>query len=380
MLSYFRQNKQFLYSVAALVGTMVGVGVFGLPLAFVKAGFWTGFIFLIIIALLTLLVDLMYGEIVLRTKSQHQVVGYAQLYLGDSFKKLVFFSVAFSSYAALLAYVIISGEFLTNVFAFWKLAPDAYSYIFWGFLSILIYFSVKRISGIEFLLAALFIFVVISIFFVGYGDIKFSNYELFNSFYWFLPYGILLFAFAGLAAIPIQKEILAGQENLLKKSIAWAVLIVGLLYLLFTFTVVGISGDITSPDAIKGLYEFLGNKIVFPGSLFGVLAVGMSYLMLGSALREIFQYDYGINKFLSWFLVVSPPLIMFIGGIRTFLDVIGLAGAVALGLEMAVLALVYIKAKKYGDRTPEYSLKIPSFMAIFLVILFIAGLIYTLIN
>src|SRR3989344_6006396 len=180
-------TKPFLYSVAALVGTMVGVGIFGLPLVFYKAGFLISLGFLVIVALLTLLVDLMYGEVVLRTKSQHQVVGYAQLYLGPFFKKLIFFSVAFSSFAALLAYVIISGEFLTNVFSFWPLTPDMYSYIFYAIFSVLVYFGIKRVSWVEFLLTSLFIVVVVAIFSIGYGDIKLSNYGTFNSIYWFLP-------------------------------------------------------------------------------------------------------------------------------------------------------------------------------------------------
>lgn len=374
------KNRQFLYSVAVLVGTMVGVGIFGLPLVFSKSGFWVAFVFLVVIALLTLMVDLMYGEIILRTKSRHQVVGYTQLYLGSLFKRVIFFSVAFSSYAALLAYIIISGEFLSNVLWFWKLTPDIFSYIFFGLFSVFVYFGIKRISWLEFLLVLLFLFVIIAVFFVGYNDINLDNYKTFNSVYWFLPYGVLLFAFAGLAGIPMQREILIGQEHLLKKSIYWAVLIVSLLYLLFVFIVVGVSGDATSPDAIKGLYEFLGDRIVFLGSFFGVLAVGMSYLMLGSALKEVFQYDYNLNKFFSWLLVVSPPLVLFIGGIRTFIDVIGFAGAVALGLEMTTLVLIYIKAKKKGDRAPEYSLKISKLALCFLTIIFIAGLVYALIT
>src|SRR3989344_5422713 len=295
------RNRPFLYATAALVGTMVGVGIFGL-------------------------------------------------------------SIAFTSYAALLVYIIISGEFLSNVFIIWPVSTDYFSYIFYIFFSTLIIFGIKRISWIELTLTFLFIGVILLVFWAGYSQINFENYKTFTQEYWFLPYGVVLFALAGLSGIPIQREILRGNEKLLKKSIFLGVAIVSLLYLLFAFTVVGISGDITSPDAINGLYEFLGDKIIFLGSLFGALAVGTSYLMLGTAMKEIFEYDYRLNKFVSWILVVVPPMVLFLGGIRTFIDIIGLAGAVALALEMAVLVLIYIKAKHKGDRTPEYSLKIPKFI------------------
>ncbi|OGN10213.1 MAG: hypothetical protein A3J46_05925 [Candidatus Yanofskybacteria bacterium RIFCSPHIGHO2_02_FULL_41_11] len=374
------KNKQFLYSVAVLVGTMVGVGIFGIPFAFAKAGFWVGTSFLVAIAIITLLVDLLYGEIILRTDSQHQLTGYTELYLGPTFKKIIFFSIAFSSYAALLAYIIISGEFLSNVFLFWQLNPDTYSYLFFIFFSTLVLIGIKRVSWLELVLTLLFIGVIVIVFFAGFGQVNSENYRTPNFYYWFLPYGVLLFAFAGLSGVPIQKEVLAGKEKLLKKSIIWAVAIVSLLYFLFAFTVVGISGDITTPDAIKGLYEFLGDRIIFLGSLFGALAVGTAYMMLGTALSEIFQYDYGIKKFFSWVLVVIPPIIFFIGGIRTFIDIIGLAGAVALALEMAILVLIYIKAKKHGKRNPEYSLSVPKFILYFLVLIFVAGIGYALIN
>jgi len=375
-----RINKPFFYSVAALVGTMVGVGIFGLPFAFAKAGFWVGFAFLVALTLITLLIDLMYGEIVLRTGSQHQLVGYTNLYLGPIYKKIIFFSIVFGSYAALLAYIIISGEFLTNVFIYWPLTTDHFSYLFYAFFSILIYFGIKRISWLELILTCLSIGVILLIFFAGYPQINYENYRQTTPEYWFLPYGVVLFALAGLSAVPIQKEILGKQGHLLRRSIILAVFIVALLYLIFAFTVVGVSGEITTPDAIKGLYEFLGDKIIFLGSLFGALAVGTSYIMLGTAMREIYAYDYRFNRFMSWLLVVVPPIVLFMGGIRTFIDIIGLAGAVALALEMAVLVLVYIQAKKHGTRTPEYNLRIPKFVLYFLVLIFLAGIAYALIH
>ena len=78
-LTQLLKNKQFLRATAVLVGTMVGVGIFGIPFSFAKAGFWIGFLFLVLIGFVTLLLDFIYGEIVLRTHQPHQLVGYTQL-------------------------------------------------------------------------------------------------------------------------------------------------------------------------------------------------------------------------------------------------------------------------------------------------------------
>lgn len=372
-------NKNFFYAITALVGTMVGVGVFGVPFSFAKAGFGVGFLFLLLTGFLTLVVDIMFGEVVLRTKERHQTVGYAGLYLGILWKRVMFFAVILSIYAAMLAYIIISGDFLSNFLSpFFYLSHTAYSYFFAVILSFLLLSGLKRVSTVELILTALFVSVVLLVFGFGIPKINPNNLKTFNPEFWFLPYGILLFAFAGISAIPIQREILRGEENKLKKSIWWSVLLVGVLYLLFAFTVVGVSGDVTSPDAITGLFDFLGNKIVVLGSIFGVLAVGTSFLMLGSALDEVFRWDYGLKKGWSWLLTVLPPFILFMIGLRTFIDIISLAGSLAIGLIMLILIFIYLSAKTKGDRAPEYSLNIPKWVLYFMVALFAAGIGYVL--
>lgn len=371
--------KNFLYATAVLAGTMVGVGVFGIPFAFSKAGFGIGFLFLVFIGLITLLMNLMYGEIVLRTHTEHQITGYTDKYLGPWFKRFIFFSVSLALYSALLAYMAIAGDFLNNIFssAFY-VSSTFYSLAFFIVLSILILLGIKRISWVELLLVVLFVSVVFLILGIGINKIDLSNFKNIQREFWFLPYGILLFAFAGFSAIPIQRQILNGQENSLRKSIMFAVFLTGVLYLIFAFTVLGISGEVTTPDAISGLYEFLGGKIIFLGSLFGILAVSTSFLMLGSAFLDMFHLDYSVPRKSAWLLVVVPPLILFLAGLRTFIDIISLAGSVAVGLEGIVLTFVYIKSKSKGDRVPEYSLELPKFFYYLLIFMFGAGIVYAL--
>lgn len=374
-----RNKQNFFYAIAALAGTMVGVGVFGIPFSFTKSGFLIGASFLVAIALITLLLDLMYGEVVLRTQRLHQMTGYTEIYLGRSYKKVIFFAAALSSYSALLIYIILAGEFLNNVLSgLVYISPNTYSLVFFFVMSFFVLAGIKRVSWLELILAALFSIVIVAISLVGWPKVDFANFSGIQPEFWFLPYGVLLFAFAGFSAIPIQRELLGDRERLLRKAIIFAVLFVSVLYFIFAFTVVGVSGDITTPEAIAGLYEFLGGKIVFLGSLFGVLALSTSYLMLGSAFLEIFHLDYGISRKTSWLLVVLPPFVLFLGGLRTFIDIMGLAGAVAVGLEGIIMIMIYARAKSKGDRVPEYSLDIPKFVYYFLMIIFLAGIVYSL--
>ena len=377
-MSALFKDKQFLRATAVLVGTMVGVGVFGIPFSFAKAGFWIGFLFLVLIGLVTLFLDFIYGEIVLRTHQSHQLVGYTQIYLGSIWKKIMFFSILLNTYAALLAYIIIAGDFLSNVVSSLSYAsPHSLSIWFFVVVSLLVLLGIRTVAWVELILALLFIGIVFLIFGFGVGEINLANYRPINLDFWFFPYGVLLFAFSGLAAIPIQRQLLSESEGLLKKSIFTAVSLVGLLYFVFGFTVFGISGEATSPDAILGLVDFLGSKIIFLGSLFGVLAVSTSYIMLGTGLSQIFSLDYGFSKKVSWLLVIVPPFMLFLGGLRNFIDVIGLAGGVAISLEAFVLIMVFIKAKSHGDRLPEYSMSIPLWFLYLIAVVFLGGIGYT---
>jgi len=373
------ETKSFYYATAAMVGIMVGVGVFGVPFSFAKAGFLVGFLFLLLIGFLTLVVNMMFGEVVLRTEKRHQIVGYTNLYLGPVWKKVMFLATVLSIYGAMLAYIIISGDFLSNVLSpFFYLSSTAYSYFFALILSLLLLTGLKRVSVVEFVLTLLFMFIVLFVFGFGITNINLENLKTINLEFWFLPYGVLLFAFAGMSSLPIQREILRGAEHKLKKSILWEVLMVGILYTIFAFTVVGVSGDITSPDAITGLFDFLGGKIVVLGSIFGVLAVGTSFLMLGSVMDEVFRWDYGLKKGWAWLLTVIPPLLLFTIGLRTFIDVISLVGSLAVGLILLVLIFMYMVAKTKGDREPEYNLSIPKWFLCSMAGLFLAGIVYVL--
>ncbi len=372
-------DKKFLYAVAVLVGSMVGVGIFGMPYAFAKAGYGVGILFLVLLGLATLLVDLMYGEVILRTEGRHQLFGYTQKYLGQIPQKLIFFSAVLTGYVGLLAYIIISGDFLNTLLSHFFYAPvGTYSIIFAIVLSLVVLRGLKTISWLELGFAGLYCVVVLLIFGTGFKSIVPANFHGFSRENFFLPYGVILFAFGGLIGLPIQRQILSGEERKFKKAILWALAITGGLYALFATTVVGISGGATTPDAISGLFEMLGEPITILGSLFGILAISTSFMMLASGLIQMFNFDFHIQKYGAWFLVVFPPLLLFLAGVRTFVDVISLAGGVSLGVEQILIVFLYSRAKTKGGRLPEYSLNIPIWLLYTIMAVLSAGVVYFL--
>lgn len=374
------RDSKFLHSTTVLIGTMVGVGIFGIPFVFAKSGFLIGLGFTLLAGFVTLLSNLMFAEIVLRTHGQHQLVGYANRYLGPLAKRAMLFTNTLGIFGALLVYINVVGEFLNNIFSsFFYIRPEVYSIMFFILCAFLLMFRFRTIAVVEFFMTGLFISIILLIFGFGIPEMHLQNLSTITPQFWFLPYGVLLFAFGALTSIPLQREILSGKEHLFRASILWAVGLVGILYLLFALTVVGVSGDVTSPDALSGLIDMLGVKIVVLGSIFGVLAIFTSFLMLGSALKNVFHLDYGMKKHSSWLLTILPPIALYFAGMRSFIRVMEFVGAVAIGIESILIIFMYARARRRGDRIPEFTLSVPRWLLCFLVVLFAAGIIYVIV-
>ena len=65
-----------------------------------------------------------------------------------------------------------------------------------------------------------------------------------------------------------------------------------------------------------------------------------------------------------------------------FFRTIGITGGIAASLESILIVLMYGKAKISGDRKPEYEIRIGNskLLSVFLIIIFIIGMIYTIIE
>ncbi|MEK7579718.1 MAG: aromatic amino acid transport family protein [Patescibacteria group bacterium] len=373
-------QKDFLYSVAILVGTIVGVGIFGIPFSFAKAGFITGFLFLVFLGAVSLTINLIFGEVVLRTKEIHQFTGYAKKYLGPSARNFANFAWFAGIYGALLAYIIISGNFIFNLLIpFFYFSPFFYSVLFFIFVSAALLAGLRQVAWFESFMIVFFVLIIVLIFIFGLPRINIQNLITFGGGeFWFLPYGVLLFAYAGFSAVPLQRELARRRPEILKKAILWGSLLPIFLYFIFALTIVGVSGETTSPDVISGLYDFFDYRIIFLVSLFGLFAITTSFLALGSALLETFRIDHHFKRIRAWALVSFIPFLMFLFGVRNFIEVISVAGALAIGIEGIILVLMYKAAKKSSSREPEYSLNLPNWILNGLTFLFVLGAFYAL--
>ncbi len=381
----FNLPKEFFYAASTLIGTIVGVGMFGIPYALSRAGIIPTLIYFAVLAFAVALIHLFYGEIILRTKGEHRLVGYAEKYLGAWWKRIVTFSAVFGFFGALLAYLIIGGEFLNALFLPLADLPKAALSIFvFGIIGgWLIHRDFRSIGKTEFILTIAFISAIFLIVVLAAPKFDAGNFLKIDYSEFFLPYGIIFFALTGASAIPEIRDMLGNRPDLLKKAIVAGSIVPTVIYLIFAFSVVGVSGINTSREAIAGLKSHLGGFVVYLGALVGFLTTFTSYLVLGLNLKKMFFYDLKFGGFTSWFMASFGPVLLYLSGVTNFILVIGFIGAVSGGIDGTAMILTYLKAKKAGDRVPEYSLNhygIFKILSWFLIVLFLSSAVYEIIE
>ncbi len=364
-------------AAATLVGTIIGAGILGIPYVIAQVGFPIGVLIMVSVAVIMLFRHLIIAEIVLRTPHVHQMPGYAGIYLGRWVKRIDLSIVLFAGYGSLLAYIIGQGEVLSALFGgsefYWSLV---FYFVGIGF----VYFGLNTIKRSELIMtvAIFLITVVLGVFSWNYIDA--SHLVKFNPGQWVPAYGVLLFAFGGSIAIPQMREELTGQEYNMKKAILIASGAVLLVYLLFTFLVLGVSGSGTTEVATIGLGDIIGPKMIVIGNLLAFFTMGTSFLTTGLGIREMFDFDLHIKGIVSWLMAVVVPIVIFLVGARDFITVLGVVGGILVGVQSIILISTFWAARKKGWREPEFSIGPMKFWGSVLLLLFVFGAVMTIVN
>ena len=371
------ETKKNLQAAAILVGTIVGVGTFGIPYVFAQAGFFVGLGHLAALSAVMLAIHLMYGEIVLRTQEKHRFIGYADIYLGTWGRRIAIPMVVVGIFGTLLAYTIVGGNFTALLFdPFVELSTVWWSLIFFAAMAFFIVTDFRTGAPAELLMNAVFLAVFTALIGRSLPDISAENiFAVHSTSNFFLPYGVVLFAVAGSAAVPELRDVLMGDGRM-RRVIIWGTLIPVALYALFALAAVGVVGEATTPDAIGGLVARYGRWVAVAGGIVGALTTATSFIVLGLVLKHAFIYDLRVPKHISTMLVLGVPLLLFAVSTHDFVKVIGFVGAVFGGIEGILMLKLHRAAKILGRRSPEYSLHIPSFAYYIIGALYVAGIGY----
>jgi amino acid permease len=363
------RERKILGAISTLSGTIIGVGFFSLPYILSRVGIHVLILYFLSLGSLVILIHLLFGELAILTPDLKRLPGFAKYHLGNFGEKIALISAIFGTYGTLLAYLIIGGGFLKNLFfPILKNFDLVFVLIYFLLACVLIFLGINIISKIEFLDSFLFLLILILILIFGFKIFDSKNlFSIPKPSDLFLPYGPILFSLWGVSMIPEIEEILGKNKKDLKKVIFISVLISALFYFLFAVLVCGILGKETKEDAISGLEKFLGKGVSKTLFLFGTITTFTSFVALGLTLQKVFWYDLKIEKNLAFALSSFPPLALFFLGFNKFLPVISFVGGIFLGIDGILVLLMYRKIKKS---------KIKDFLFYPLFLVFFFGIFY----
>jgi len=368
-------NAKLMKAIGTLVGLTIGAGVLGIPYVVAHAGFLTGIFVIVFIGLIILLMNLYVGEITLRTKGVHQLPGYVEKYLGKTGKFFMSLAMMVIGYGAMTAYLIGEGEAWHAMLGVSALYPML---IFFAIMAFAVHKGLKLIETLEVCLNCAVVGSILLIVLLAVGAVDPSNYTGFDVTKILIPYGVVFFAFVGSAAIPDLRVELVKQRKLMKKAIIIGSLIPLLLYLLFAFVVVGVTGMDSTPVATVGLGESIGGHMVLLGNFFAAFSMATSFLVLALALLWMYHYDYKMNKWLALLLTLIIPLIIALSGVTSFIQVLAVTGSLAGGLEGILIILTHRAAQRNSERKPEYTIRNPVLLSCALVLVYVIGVLYTI--
>tara|TARA_Y100000310_G_scaffold328746_1_gene397377 strand:- start:2509 stop:3624 length:1116 start_codon:yes stop_codon:yes gene_type:complete len=359
--------SKFSAATATFIGTIIGAGILGIPYVVSQSGFLIGLSHIIIVGLILMLVNLYLGEIALRTPANHQLTGYASIYLGKKGKLLMFLAFAFGIYSALLAYLIGEGQSFSQLFFSNTEHTLFFALAFWLLLTGITYRGLSSLKKGEKIGVTLIIVMILAIAIKFFDQIKIENLSSINLEHTFTPFGVMIFAFLGFAALPVVERILAKDKRPTRSVIITTYIFCIFIYSIFALIVLGSLGTNTPQVATLSL----GISFV----ILGILTMFTSYLALSFALIDTFTLDYSLSRTKAWLLTCSIPLALFFllyfNNIASFTLVLSIGGLISGGLT-AILILAMIRpAKLKGNRKPEYSLPYSSILTYILAALFI---------
>lgn len=336
----------FFQAVSLLVGTTIGAGIFAIPYVTQTSGYLIGLFWLVFLTLVTYLVGHMYGQVIQANHDHHQLPGYSRLYFGQPGYVIGILVLVLGQCGALLAYIIGMGDFLGVILQRADLSLF-FSLLCFVISSGIVYLGLRSVSVAEGMVVGLMLALIFLLLILGLPKIDTSNYQTnLQALTWqgfFFPYGVIFQALSGYAVIPEMSRILGQKKTYLNQAIWIGVLIPAITYFLFQAVVVGISGSHTSEEAIGGLVPYFNPLFIKAGALFGILTMGTSFLTMAYALKDMFQADFSLPRRRAFFLAVSPPLVLFLLGARSFVGVINVTGLFMGTLTILMIVACYLR-------------------------------------
>lgn len=335
-------------AILNLIGTVIGAGIFGLPIIFAEAGILGGTLAFFALLAISLLIHLFMVEVILTVKGKHNLAGYLGKTLGNLAYRSTITVFFFKLCGTTLAYIILGGEFLWEIMSHFGFGQPLWFWqvLFWAIGALVVLMGFGFVTRVESKLTWLLMGVMLLTFVVLFPFFDWSQIMVFHPRAVIGGLGVMFFAVSGLSVMPDIVDISGKDTKRARTSVIWGTLIAGVLSWLF-----GVSIALGFPG-VKSASEI---ALAFPPifwwliPLIGLLAVITSYLTIAQTLEHVLHVDAGLHRMTSWLVAVVVPFLLFVFVSKDFLATIGFVGSVLTASLsfIACLAALKIFQKKF---------------------------------
>lgn len=352
----------FWQGVAIIFGANIGAGILSLPFGARNGGFPALLIALIIAGVLTTASMLYVAEVALRTQEPLQLAGLARKYLGNAGSWLVFAGVAINGVGALIAYASGSGSILADMFG---LPAWLGSVLFFIPGVVVVWFGLRATGASEHVItiAMLALILILCGWSILGPGLDVANLTAIQPYFIIPIVNLAVFAFIAQYTVPeLARGLASHNPRALPKAIIAGMCATGFLLALVPLAALGMMG----PDRITEVVTIawgqeLGTVAYYMANIFAVLAMMTSFwaiaLTLMTNVFDRFRWpSHGapLYRLAALALVTIPPLLIGIFGWAGFVSALGYAGGFAGAIMSVVPVMMLHRARKAGDREPEW--------------------------
>lgn len=369
-------RSAFQKSIRLLLGNAIGVGIFGLPYVFAQSGMGIGLAALLLSGVMSTVALLMYADMALHTKGHARFVGLMRDHGGPGAGMVASIASFGSLLGAMTAYVVIGGTFMHTIVApFLGGTLFLYRVLFFFIAALGVLGGTLTVQWLQRWLIGVYVMLMLALAVLAVPHIDMTHFVLVREGGNWLPiFGVTLFAFTGLGAVPEMRDALGRQKSRLLRASVLGMLLIAALYVIFSFAVVGVSGAATTVEALRGIGDVLGPWVLVIGSVIGLFAVLTAFLTHGLVITNTWVYDYRLRYLTGWALAVVPPFLFLLAGAKDFIRVIEMSGGVGIGLCGLVLVYAY-EAMRRSPSTAKRMLAIPQSLVLLVGVMYVLNIV-----
>src|SRR5699024_8443727 len=314
----------------------------------------------------------------------------AQKYVGSVGSWFMFAAVFVNSLGTLTAYTTGSGEVLANMLGMPKIVG---SLLFFIPAVIVVWLGLKVLGAAEKVITSIMVIMVLMLILatmIGPGiQVKYLSYT--NLGYAIPVFSLVIFTFIAQYTVPeLSRGFLKGNVKQLPRAIVVGMAITGILVILVPMSALGLTGPENVTEVVTISWaRTLGQWAFFVANIFTLFAFMTSFWAIGQTLltnivdKFRFPSEWDLKyRTISIALVMVPPFIIAYTDTIGFVDILSITGSFA-GVIMGILPILMLRrARKYGDRDPEWTcgwIAHPIIQSM-IVILFVGAGCYTLLD